>query len=80
VMAGSIANHQQVFCCTDDEPQSINNWLFTWTIIFCMWFVLGVIGENVARWSADPEMMEQEALDLSDDCQNEDCRQSTVVD
>jgi hypothetical protein len=29
VMAGSIANHQQVFCCTDDEPQSINNWLFT---------------------------------------------------
>jgi hypothetical protein len=24
-----IANHQQVFCCRDDEPQSINNWLFT---------------------------------------------------
>jgi hypothetical protein len=29
VMAESIANHQQVFCCRDDEPQSINNWLFT---------------------------------------------------
>jgi hypothetical protein len=29
VMAGSIANHRQVFCCRDDEPQSINNWLFT---------------------------------------------------
>jgi hypothetical protein len=49
VMAGGIANHQQVFCCRDDEPQSINNWLFTWTIIFCMWFVLRVIGDNMAR-------------------------------
>jgi hypothetical protein len=29
VMAGGVANHQQVFCCRDDEPQSINNWLFT---------------------------------------------------
>ncbi len=27
VMAGGVANHQQVFCCRDDEPQSINNWL-----------------------------------------------------